>query len=78
MPHDTLRTVMRVHSITDFGAGITVNLAAAPSADPDHPNRAISDRPPAASATVTIQANKDAAGHFRVGREYFVDFSPAD
>lgn len=59
------------------GSAETVQLHAAYSADPSDPNYSWSKATPGGSLTMTI-SNPDAMGKFEQGKDYFLDFTPAE
>jgi len=68
---------MKVGCITDFGSSISVKLHAVYSTDPNSENKSFTDATPQAAIDITIDKKKPAAAAFEVGREYYVDFTPA-
>lgn len=73
----TVRAKFRVNSKSEVEGGHrTVYMTAVYSADPNHENRAFADATPSGNFNMTI---KEAGPHgfFEVGREYYLDFTPA-
>lgn len=74
-----VRSKMRCNAILpSFGGDAVVELHAVYSTDPESPNKAFTDATPSASVRMQIAAGKPALDQFVIGKEYFVDFTPAE
>jgi hypothetical protein len=72
-----MRAKMLCTSVTDYGpSNEQVTLQAVYSSDKNSENYAWSQASPSASVNISI-SNPGARGHFRPGKEYFVDFFEA-
>lgn len=55
----------------------TVHMTPVYSTDPEHENKKFWDATPNGKLEMTV-ANEDVLGVFDVGREFYIDFTPAD
>lgn len=72
------RAKFQVVSITKYAyfGGIKIEMAPVYSDDPGHPNKVFWEATPSGKIEMQIN-NLSAAQQFEVGKEYYVDFSPA-
>lgn len=72
------RAKFQVMSITKYAhfAGAKIEMAPVYSNDPEHPNRIFWEATPNGKIEMQIN-NPSAIQQFEVGKEYYVDFSPA-
>lgn len=77
-PQVKTRAKFQVMSITKYAqfTGAKIEMAPVYSDDPSHPNKAFWEATP--NGKIEIQINNPLAiQQFEVGKEYYVDFSPA-
>lgn len=58
------------------GEKVTLTMSPVYSTDPNHENKAFWDASPGGSLTLNV-VNKAASDQFELGKEYYVDFTPA-
>lgn len=75
-----VRAKMRCNHVgaAPYGNQTVVMLNAVYSTDPNAENKAFTDATPSAMVQLNIDASKPAAQAFEVGKEYYVDFIPAE
>ena len=56
---------------------VDIGMAPVYSEDPAHENKAFWDATPTGSLTLSIKRDMPAAKAFEVGKEYYLDFTPA-
>lgn len=73
-----IRAKFEVLSVTKYAhfGGTKVEMSPVYSNDPEHPNKAFWEATPSGKIEMQIN-NPSAAQQFEVGKEYYVDFSPA-
>lgn len=72
------RAKFEVVSVTKYArfAGVKIEMCPVYSNEPEHPNKAFWEATPNGKIEMQIN-NLSAAEQFEVGKEYYVDFSPA-
>lgn len=72
------RAKFQVMSITRYAqfSGAKIEMAPVCSEDPDHPNKAFWQATPNGKIEMQIN-NPSAIQQFEIGKEYYVEFSPA-
>lgn len=73
----TVRAKFRVHNISRHDWGTEVFLSPVYSDDPKHENKRFWDSTPSGDLRMTIK-NDAAAQLFENGKEYYLDFTPAN
>lgn len=74
-----VRAKFRIEQITTYAGngGKTVTMRPVYSSDPEHENKKFWDATPSGSIEMFIKSG-EAADQFVVGKEYYVDFTPAE
>ena len=79
-----IRAKFRVHNLTEWNggpdgakSGERVQMSPVYSSDPNSENYSFSQATPSGSIDLNI-TNPSAFGLFKEGREYFIDFTPAE
>lgn len=78
MPSPTVRAKFTCNAKIPFGSTTTVVFYPVYSSDPASENKAFSDATPAGQLQMVIQNDKPALAAFEPGKNYFLDFTPAD
>lgn len=73
-----VRAKFKVNEITSRDYGTTVKLNPVYSTDPNHENKSFADATPSGDITLQINKGRPAANAFELGKEYYVDFTPAE
>jgi len=75
-----VRAKMRCNHVgaAAYGNQTVIRLNAVYSTDPNSENKIFTDATPSADVQLNIDASKPAATAFEIGKEYYVDFTPAD
>lgn len=60
-----------------YGEDVVIHMNAVYSADPASENKVFTDATPSAYLQMQISKGKVAAEQFEIGKQYYVDFSPA-
>lgn len=73
-----VRAKFKVSNITHHDGGSTsLEMFPVYSSDPNHENKSFSDATPSGNIKLSISQGRPAASMFEVGKEYYVDFTPA-
>lgn len=78
MTKPTVRAKFNCGAIVPNGSTSTVHLYAVYSSDPASENKAFCDATPSGVLSLSIQNDKPALAAFEPGKNYFLDFTPAD
>lgn len=73
----TVRAKFQVNSIIPSGGTVVVHMGAVYSSDPASENKAFCDATPSAYLQIQIQNDKPAASAFKIGQQYYLDFTEA-
>ena len=80
-PHMSVRAKVRCNSKSPAsgpGTATSLSFGAVFSDDPASENKAFSDATPSLSLSMSIADGKPAADQFEQGKEYYLDFTPAE
>ncbi|MCB5187377.1 hypothetical protein LG200_05080 [Methylobacillus caricis] len=75
---NTVRAKMKCNGKSPQHGNVIVRFGVVYSDDPNSENKVFSDYTPIGDLTLGIQLDKPAASAFEIGKEYYVDITPAD